>query len=329
MSTVYYLNFAIDFIEGSGLGPKIFMFRYMKGDILLMAEAFESLSTYTQCTVRKYILFVHGKLITEVIKECGQLWNYDLFGAKDEKALRQKMEFCIKMTKALAMASSGTIALLCLTAIFDEKKSVPLTCWTPDSKLATGIIFSLEVLTLLETLYLVVALDSFYLLICTAITVQFIMLQKMLEQLNFGVNSDDELHKKLNKIYSEYYIVQYVITVTAVAIQGYIVLYKSTSLQTSIKGVVYFFTVMFQVALFFIPASNIEIEAENFSNEIYNVNWEDNRNMKNGKHILFMLMKSQKPLYMLGGGMLHVNRNEYIVLLRLAFTIATILGGMK
>ncbi|KAH0809398.1 hypothetical protein GEV33_013390 [Tenebrio molitor] len=177
------------------------IFARAKGDILLIAEAFESLSTYGQLTVRKYQLLLHGNLIEEVMRDWCQNWEYNLFGDKIETELRRKMELCIKMTKTLAFCSTGTITLM------------------------------------------------------------------------------------------------------------------SPSFDAALKSVVYFFTVMLQVALYFIPASNVEIEAENYSLEIYSTNWEANTNNKIGKHLLFMLMKSQKSLNLLGAGMLHVNRPEYLALL--------------
>lgn len=42
------------------------------------------------------------------------------------------------------------------------------------------------------------------------------------------------------------------------------------------------------------------------------MNWENTNSLKIRKHILFMLMKSQEELSVTGGGMLHVNRNEYV-----------------
>ncbi|KAJ3631112.1 hypothetical protein MTP99_012261 [Tenebrio molitor] len=376
MSSTDYLKFSRKFLEGTGLVPTsslckkllsllvflpvclvlnflvVYQFARAKGDILLIAEAFESLSTYGQLTVRKYQLLLHGNLIEEVMRDWCQNWEYNLFGDKIETELRRKMELCIKMTKTLAFCSTGTITLMCVTALIDDKKLVPLTCFVPNYKWAAEIIFISEVIILFETLYYVVALDSFYLLNCMNLETQFTLMRELIKSIRFGADDDSEclqklvrcaqhhksllrLHQKLNKVYSEYFILQYTITVTAVSIQAYLTIYRLVQghykllSHRTLKSVVYFFTVMLQVALYFIPASNVEIEAENYSLEIYSTNWEANTNNKIGKHLLFMLMKSQKSLNLLGAGMLHVNRPEYLAILRLGFTIATILGGLK
>jgi hypothetical protein len=120
-----------------------------------------------------------------------------LFGDKIETELRRKMKLCIKMTKALAFCSTGTITLMCVTALIDDKKLVPLTCFVPNYKWASEIIFISEVIILLETLYYVVALDSFYLLNCMNLETQFTLMRELIKSIRFGADDDSECSQKL------------------------------------------------------------------------------------------------------------------------------------
>ncbi|XP_068907035.1 odorant receptor 43a-like [Tenebrio molitor] len=331
-----YLDFPVGFLEGSGLSstsrlyrkfisiciflPITFFLVYLvvrkfwdeKRDILLIAEVFESLTTCAHLLSRKYVMFVHGNLIKEVIKDreaC--FWDYNMFGVEYGGTLQKKMIICTRIIKIVVSGGVVTVILFCLTTIFDEKKVVPLICWTPDDKLLTGLIYAIEVLVMLEIMYVLLSIDSFYLLICTDLRIQFILLQDMIKTVKFGEGSNQ---KALTKIIQ--------------CTQHHEFLLRSPSFGDSVKSICYLVGMLFQVGLYFIITSNIEIEAENLSGEIYNINWEATDSLKVRKHILFMLMKSQEPLSITGGGMLHVNRNEYVVLCRLAYSIATILGGM-
>nr|XP_015834113.1 PREDICTED: uncharacterized protein LOC107397687 [Tribolium castaneum] len=118
-------------------------------------------------------------------------------------------------------------------------------------------------------------------------------------------------------------------TVGSMTVQAYTLKYSEANIETTIKSIVYTISLMLQGASFFFSASNIEIEAGNFSKEIYFLNWEDQQDVKIKKHILFMLMKSQENLELTGEGMVHVNRRDYLKMFRLAFTIATLLDGLS
>ena len=145
------------------------------------------------------MFIVHGRLIEEIIEDCKRQWPYDIFGPVMEKQLRNKMDFCLKITKALAFCSTGTITLMCVTAFFDNTKSVPLICWIPDFKWSTEIVFISEVLILFETLYFVVASDSFYLLVGMDLQVQFKLMVKLLKSIHFGVEEDAKCLRKLTQ----------------------------------------------------------------------------------------------------------------------------------
>lgn len=143
-------------------------------------------------------MFVHGNLIKEVIKDreaC--FWDYNMFGVEYGGTLQKKMIICTRIIKIVVSGGVVTVILFCLTTIFDENKVVPLICWTPDDKLLTGLIYAIEVLVMLEIMYVLLSLDNFYLLICTDLRIQFILLQDMIKTVKFGEGSNQ---KALTKI---------------------------------------------------------------------------------------------------------------------------------
>ncbi|EFA02944.1 odorant receptor 135 [Tribolium castaneum] len=322
----------------------IYKIRDTDNDIFLMIEVMESISSFTQLMIRKYIIFIQGELMLEIFNECENLWSFDLFGPQLSEKFKQQMKNCWTLAKVLITSGFITIVLMCISALTDKTKSLPFICWVPNFSYAHELIFLSQFILLIELLYYVVATDGFYLLICMDIQIQYKMMGKMLKSVQFGVISEEEsweklvelanhhnkmLHEKLNKVFSKYYIIQYAISVSAMSAQVYTLMYSKVVIETALKSICYTISLLLQVAYYFFPASNMEIEAEKFSTKIYFLNWQDNADAKIRKHILFMLLKSQKSLEMWGEGMLHINRNEYLLIFRLGFTIATLLSGFK
>ncbi|XP_044259044.1 odorant receptor 7a-like [Tribolium madens] len=365
-----FLDLCRKYMHGSGLGPSspkikrfislglllplsllldvlvIYDFHFLDNDIFKIAELFESVSSFGQLPIRKFILTHHSKLIQNLLEERKKFWSYDMFGKKYGKYLRHKMVLATRLIQTMILFGASVATLMFLATLADDTKKVPLECWIPDFKHSTHVVLVMQFFSLSEIIYLVGAVDCLYVLMCVEIKIQFLLLQKKLKTIQVELRTMEEClndliicvkhhnlllrsHKKLNRIFSEYFFVQYFVSVLAACVQLYILIYVSANLEDTLKSIVYLSAVVFHVAIFFMPASDIEEEAEQFAAEIYNVNWEFTSETKFRKQLLFMLMKAQKPLYMLGGGMIHANRNEYIVLFRLAFSISTLLGGMN
>jgi hypothetical protein len=86
-----------------------------------------------------------------------------------------------------------------------------------------------------------------------------------------------------------------------------------------------------QSSFTFLSASNLEIavlpfqqifflvkihfQAESLPDDIYQIDWYNSSNNKIPKHVLFMLMRAQKPLRLTGAGLFDVNRNMFLQVL--------------
>ncbi|CAH1370721.1 unnamed protein product [Tenebrio molitor] len=146
-----------------------------------------------------------------------------MFGVEYGGTLQKKMIICTRIIKIVVSGGVVTVILFCLTTIFDENKVVPLICWTPDDKLLTGLIYAIEV-----------------------------------------------FHGKINKIFSFYFIVLYVVTVACASMHKTYLFFlklflfsRSPSFGDSVKSICYLVGMLFQVGLYFIITSNIEIEVSN------------------------------------------------------------------
>ncbi|KAJ3645160.1 hypothetical protein Zmor_022842 [Zophobas morio] len=108
--------------------------------------------------------------------------------------------------------------------------------------------------------------------------------------------------------------------------QFYILSNTPADVTQVMRCIMYLMTVLFQGSISFLPASNVEIEAEKLANEIYCLDWYNSPNLKIRKFVLFWLMKAQKPVQMSGGGLMTVNRNVFLQIPRTSFSICTLLG---
>ncbi|XP_044255369.1 uncharacterized protein LOC123005612 [Tribolium madens] len=323
--------------------------RDTNNDIFLIMEILESISTFTLLMIRKYVVFTHSSLMLDIFNDCYNLWSFDLFGLELEQKFKKQMKNCWTLAQTLITCGFITIMFMCVSALIEEEKLVPFICWLPDFLYARELIFLSQFIILMVVFYYILLTDGFYLLVCMDIKIQYKMMRKMLKSIKFGIILEKEsleklvelakhhnkmlkLHKKLNNVFSKYFLVQYAMSVSAITVQAYTLKYSEVTIETVLKSIFYTVSILLQVALYFFPASNVEIEASIIIIKLFILfflNWQDYGNVKIRHHILFMLLKSQQKLEMKGGGMLHINRNEYLMMFRLALTIATLLGNLS
>lgn len=140
-------------------------------------------------------MYMYDDLLKEIITERFKyFWNYDLHGTEFGQTLQLKMKICSYIVRIVVSGGFVTIVLFCLTTIVDKSKKVPLICWTPeDDGLWTYLIYCIEVLVLLEILYMLLTLDCFYLLICTDFRIQLILLRKAISSIHFTDNNHENV----------------------------------------------------------------------------------------------------------------------------------------
>lgn len=92
-----------------------------------------------------------------------------------------------------------TLMFIILSAINDDTKTVPFYCWIPKVHYAEEVIFVVEILILMVAVYYVLAVDSFYVLICMELQIQFKLMCAMVNSIRFGKDNEKNCLKKLTK----------------------------------------------------------------------------------------------------------------------------------
>lgn len=131
-------------------------------------------------------MIFHSELIQKLLEERRQFWSYDMFGKDYETYLRHKMILATRVMKTMITLGVSVATLMNLSTLVDDNKKVPLECYIPEFKHSIPVVFIIEVLSLAEIIYLVGAVDALYVLMCTDIKIQFLLLQKKISTIRIG-----------------------------------------------------------------------------------------------------------------------------------------------
>ncbi|KAH0808349.1 hypothetical protein GEV33_014442 [Tenebrio molitor] len=190
-----------------------------------------------------------------------------------------------------------------------------------DKENAGVILYGLETIFYIETVFVIVVFDGFYLLMCCNLKIQFALLCEAVRLIQLGTNTTRAreeicwkklkqysqyhkflltIHKKLNKVFSEFFVCQYFLTIGGTCIPLFVIFDTSSSVTQVTESIIFAVLANVVVTLTFISAGEIEIEADNLTSEIYNIDWYNTKNLKICKFVLFWLARSQTPVQMSG-----------------------------
>ncbi|XP_044268810.1 uncharacterized protein LOC123013990 [Tribolium madens] len=327
-------------------GMTIYNIRYRHSNIFEITEVFISICYFLHMVLRKTLLMKNSSLYEEILEQQFHYWNYGLFGESTETKLRKNMEICVSILKFLLMNASISVGLHSISPFFVKSLQLPQSCWIPENNpIARDVIYLFLVILYVECINYVVVFDGFYLLIATNIRTQFVLLQKAADSIKLKSGEEEiiwaklkkysqyhsfilSVHKKLNKIYSEFFLCNYILTILGTCIPLFIIFDRSSNIAEILESIIVAFIINVLLVMVFIPASNIEIEAEKLVFHIYNINWYETRNLKIRKFILFWLMQAQVPVQLTGGGMLTINRTLMLQIQRIGVSFSTLLTGL-
>ncbi|KAJ3632640.1 hypothetical protein MTP99_009634 [Tenebrio molitor] len=329
----------------------IFNLRYKHSDIFDFAEVFNSLFAFGYLICRKTLLLVHGSLFEEMIEEYSQFWTYDLFGTSAKYSCEKNMALSLSAIKLFLIGGAVSSVVHFTAPFYIEEYSLPHACWIPGNSFAARIsLYTLETIFYIEIVVIVVAFDGFYLLMCSNLKIQFALLCKAVRSIQLGTNNNKvheevcwknlkefceyhvfllSMHKKLNKVFSEFFICQYFFTIGGTCISLFVIFDKSSNMTQLIESICFAALSYTLVTITFIPAGEIEIEADNLTLEIYNIDWYNTKDLKVWKFVQFWLAQSQTPVQMSGAGIVRVNRQVLLQIQRLGFSVATMLTGLQ
>ncbi|XP_068912411.1 odorant receptor 10-like [Tenebrio molitor] len=233
-----------------------------------------------------------------------------------------------------------------LTPVFKTSAQVPQESWVPEPKnYFTPIVYTLQIICLSESIPVAIIIDGTFLLMCGEFEIQFVLLKKTLQSIRIGENSAAkhesfcfkklkqcsayhclllEEHKKMKRVFSEFFLLQYLLSIEGLCIELFVI-NESQSWDKFTLAAIYIVGIIMQSSFTFLSASNLEIAAESLPDDIYQIDWYNSSNNKIPKHVLFMLMRAQKPLRLTGAGLFDVNRNMFLQIMRTGFSISALI----
>nr|XP_015839440.1 PREDICTED: odorant receptor 43a-like [Tribolium castaneum] len=257
------------------------------------------------------------------------------------------MYFCLLVTKFIIGYSCVSLSYHSIIApIIMHEMILPQPCWNPgNTTIGRNIIFFVENIFYIEGTSNFVIFDCLYFLLATNLRIQFALLRKELNSIDFKEDSEEKcfarlvkcsqyhklllsVHRKINTIYSAFFLLTYVFTITSTCTLMFVVFYMEADAALLGKSIFIVIILNTLLVMTFIPAGELEIEGEKLAMDIYFMNWYETSSLKIRKFILFWLMRAQIPLQMTGGGMLVVNRPLVLQAERVSYSLASFLANL-
>jgi hypothetical protein len=164
---------------------------------------------YFQVLFRKSLRLVHSSLFEEMIDEYSRFWTYDLFGVPAKNKLKKQMSFCVSIIKLFMVGGTLSVVVHFTAPFYVKEYLLPHPCWIPGNNfIARVILYGLETVFYVETFFIIVVFDGFYLLMCCKLKIQFVLLCKAVRSIQLGANTtrthEEECWKKLKR-YNQYH----------------------------------------------------------------------------------------------------------------------------
>ncbi|XP_064212959.1 uncharacterized protein LOC107397885 [Tribolium castaneum] len=312
-----------------------------------IAEIFTSVSITITMVIRKTIMLKHSSSFEELIEMHSQFWDYSLFGKTTESKIRKSTGLYKFILKCYVVCGVISVSLRSLAPIFAKNLVLPQDCWIPgNSTIARFIIYAFETVLYAEGVSYYTFFDGLLLMITANLKAQFILLQKAIQSINFETDSSEtawvklvkccEHHKfllsvlkKLNSLYSIFYLCTYILVITGVCVSLFIVFDKSSTFAQIVEGAITVVILNSMIFMICICSSETEIQAEKLITQIYDINWYDSPNLKIRKFILFWLMQAQVSVQIKGAGVLVLNRPLMLQVQRISYSVSTLLTGLN
>ncbi|EEZ97777.1 uncharacterized protein LOC107398752 [Tribolium castaneum] len=328
-------------------GLMIINIRFNIDSLAKFIEVGISVSTMTIIALRKTLLIKNGSVYEDLLETQKLYWAYNRFGQAFESTQRKRMYFCLLVTKFIIGYSCVSLSYHSIIApIIMHEMILPQPCWNPgNTTIGRNIIFFVENIFYIEGTSNFVIFDCLYFLLATNLRIQFALLRKELNSIDFKEDSEEKcfarlvkcsqyhklllsVHRKINTIYSAFFLLTYVFTITSTCTLMFVVFYMEADAALLGKSIFIVIILNTLLVMTFIPAGELEIEGEKLAMDIYFMNWYETSSLKIRKFILFWLMRAQIPLQMTGGGMLVVNRPLVLQAERVSYSLASFLANL-
>ncbi|XP_064212725.1 uncharacterized protein LOC107397893 [Tribolium castaneum] len=264
---------------------------FKHANIFEITEVFTSICIVASMCIRKTVLIQYGSTFEDVIQKHSQFWDYGLFGTKTESRLRKNMEFCFLLLKCFIISGIASIIVRCFSPLFMKELLLPQDCWIPGNQpVAKKIIYVLQIIFYIESMTYTPLFDGLYIIMTGNLKSQLILLQKAIESIDLKRQDDEtswrrvkeccqhhkfllSILKKINKMYSNFFVCTYLLTIIGICIPLFVIFDKSSNLTQIVESILVAIVMNTLLIMICIPGSEIEIEADRLITQIYNLNW--------------------------------------------------------
>ncbi|XP_008199314.2 uncharacterized protein LOC103314628 [Tribolium castaneum] len=325
----------------------LYNLRFKHHHIFEFAEVSVSATTFGNILIRKSLVVFSGSLNENVIDKHDQFWKYDSFSKTIAARCYRSMDLCQMLINFIMIGTTISIVVHCSLPLFLKDLLLPQSSWIPgNSSIARIVLYIMEIIVYIECLILMEMFDGLYLLMTVNLKVQFMLLRKAIESINVEKEDDEKcwqkmkdyckyhkfllsMHKTINKMYSQFFLYQYLLTIWGTCTTLFVIYNKSSTLAQITESVFIGSIINTLLIIIFIPASEIEIEAEKVAFAIYGIDWYNSKSLRIQKFVLFWLMHAQIPVQMSGAGMLNITRSQMLQIQRIGYSLSTLLSKLS
>jgi hypothetical protein len=152
----------------------------------------------------------HGSLWEEIFEARSYFWPYDSFGQSVGDKYRKIMDLSVLVVKMFWGSGLVSVLIHIATLIFVQGMLLPHPCWIPgNNSVMRVILYTLESVCYMESLFLVGVFDTFYLLMCMNLKIQFALLSsKAVHSIQLGTSptrAHEEVCLQKLKQYNRYH----------------------------------------------------------------------------------------------------------------------------
>nr|XP_015835517.1 PREDICTED: uncharacterized protein LOC107397935 [Tribolium castaneum] len=226
--------------------------------VIVTPKNFKFSGLVFQMVLRKTMLIKNSSLYEEILELQFYFWKYGLFGETTGSKLRKSMKTCVSVLKFIVINGSMSVTLHSISPLLVKSLVLPQSCWIPgNNPVAKNVIHIFLVIMYVECLNYLVVFDGLYLLTATNLKAQFILLQKAADSIKLTRGEEElswmklkkfsqyhafilSVHKKVNKIYSEFFLCTYILTIWGTCIPLFIIFDRYFQISIFIISKAYF-----------------------------------------------------------------------------------------
>jgi hypothetical protein len=146
-----------------------------------------------QLLSRKFIAWVYSDKFEGIFEARSSFWHYDSCGEEVAERLRAKATASLRVIKLFRWVGLGAVSVICLAPLLVQDGSLPNDCWVPSgNKCIYVFVYLMEVVFFIELALMSVAIDGFFLFLCTDVEAQLVLITETLKSVRIAADNSKQ-----------------------------------------------------------------------------------------------------------------------------------------